>query len=150
MERVTPQIQIRHDRVPAPVAVPVDDVAPIAAGQQFRVESVVVRPRLRVRTDADLVRGGVVGVGVGHGAQKNTYSRWATRKPCPLSRFRQVTPSERLTQAMWPFANRCPYGNCLAPEATASSLAQTNSAAALRSIVEPQLPLPWHRLEVVR
>jgi hypothetical protein len=57
MERPTMRFEIRHDRVVAPVAVAVDDVAPIARRQQCRIEAGVRRPWLRMRPYADLRTG---------------------------------------------------------------------------------------------
>jgi hypothetical protein len=51
------RVEIGDDRLDSPVAVAVDDVAPIALAQQFRVEARIVRPGLRVRTDTDRVVG---------------------------------------------------------------------------------------------
>lgn len=53
-------VEIGHDRLTAPVAILVDDVAAIAVFEQLGIEAIVARPRLRVRTNADF--GLVVGL----------------------------------------------------------------------------------------
>src|SRR5690606_10739241 len=53
VERVPPGVQVGDDGLDLPVAVAVDDVATVTAGQQLRVEAGVVRPRVGVRPDAD-------------------------------------------------------------------------------------------------
>jgi len=52
VERVTPGVEVGDDRLDGPVAVAVDDVTAVAAGQQVGVEPGVVRPWLGVGTDA--------------------------------------------------------------------------------------------------
>src|SRR5699024_6966416 len=47
VERVPPGVQVGDDRLQAPVPVLVDDVAPVAGGEQLGVEPVVVGPGLR-------------------------------------------------------------------------------------------------------
>jgi hypothetical protein len=51
-----PLVEVGHDGLDPPVPVPVDDVAPIAGLEELRVESRVVGPRPRVRSDADVFR----------------------------------------------------------------------------------------------
>src|SRR5207248_7774422 len=48
MERMPPGVEVSDDRVARPIAIAVDDVAPIALAQQLRVEAGIVRPRQRV------------------------------------------------------------------------------------------------------
>ena len=55
VERVASAVEVGDDRLDAPVAVAVDDVAAIAAGEQLGVESGVVGPGLGVGADADVV-----------------------------------------------------------------------------------------------
>jgi hypothetical protein len=56
VERVPARVEVGHDRVAPPVAVAVDDVAPVALGEQLRVKPGVVRPGLGVGADAYLMR----------------------------------------------------------------------------------------------
>jgi hypothetical protein len=56
VERVAARVEVGDDRVTPPVAVAVDDVAPVALGEQHGVEPGVVRPRLGMGADAYLMR----------------------------------------------------------------------------------------------
>ncbi len=60
VEVVTAGVEVGHDRLDAPVAVTVCDVALVAVLEQLRVESVVGRPRSWVRPDPDVEPGGLV------------------------------------------------------------------------------------------
>ncbi len=53
VQRMASGVEVGDDRLPPPVAVAVDDIAGISAGQQVRVEPRIVRPGQRVRPDAD-------------------------------------------------------------------------------------------------
>jgi hypothetical protein len=53
-------VEIGHDRLDGPVPVAVGDVAAVPGPKQLAVQPRVVRPRLRVRSDADDLAGGVV------------------------------------------------------------------------------------------
>ena len=46
VELVPARVEVGDDRLARPVAVAVDDVAPVAVGEQLRVEAGIVRPRL--------------------------------------------------------------------------------------------------------
>ena len=59
VERVTPQVEVGDDRLEAPVAVAIDDVAPVTVGEKIRVQSLVVGPFADPRPDTDLSRLGV-------------------------------------------------------------------------------------------
>ena len=52
VERVPPRVEVVDDRLEAPVAVPVNDIPPVAVLEQLGIQPVVVGPRPRVRTDA--------------------------------------------------------------------------------------------------
>jgi hypothetical protein len=56
VEGVTAAVEVGDDRLDPPVAVALDDVATVAAGEQLGVEPRVVRPGLGMRPDADLPR----------------------------------------------------------------------------------------------
>ena len=56
VERMPAPVEVGDDRLHPPVAVAVDDVAPVAGGQELGIEPVVVGPGLRVRPDAGLGR----------------------------------------------------------------------------------------------
>ena len=47
-------VQVCDDRVEAPIAIPVDDIAPIAVRQEIGIESRILRPRGRKRADPQL------------------------------------------------------------------------------------------------
>jgi hypothetical protein len=64
-ERMTPGVQVGDDRLDGPVAVAVDDVAAVTVAQQLAVEARVLRPRQRVRADADFDRMGRRSPGIG-------------------------------------------------------------------------------------
>jgi hypothetical protein len=72
------RIKISDDRVKSPVPVFVDNVAPVAVGQQFRVKPLVCRPRLRVWADAnfEVALGGFIwhptNLGATHLPEQNT------------------------------------------------------------------------------
>jgi hypothetical protein len=51
---VAAAVQVGHDRLDAPVAVPVEDVTGVPGGEQLRVESCVLRPRQRMGTHPHL------------------------------------------------------------------------------------------------
>jgi len=53
VEGVAADVEVGADRLDAPEAVAVEDVAAVAGGQQLGVEARVVRPRPRVGPDAD-------------------------------------------------------------------------------------------------
>jgi hypothetical protein len=54
VEVVAPGVEVGHDGVAVPVAVPVGDVAPVAVGKEFRVVALVGRPLARPRANANL------------------------------------------------------------------------------------------------
>ena len=54
VEAVASLIQVGDDRFSKPIAIRVDHVSPVAVRQQFRIQTWVIRPRRRVRTDPDL------------------------------------------------------------------------------------------------
>jgi hypothetical protein len=54
MEVVASLVEIRDDRVPSPIAIAVDDVAPVSLAQQHGVEPRIVGPIAGPRSDADL------------------------------------------------------------------------------------------------
>lgn len=53
VEGVTTLVEVGDDGLEAPVAVLVDDVAPVTVQEQVGIQTWVCRPRLRVRADAD-------------------------------------------------------------------------------------------------
>ena len=53
MEAMAMGVEVSDDRVPPPVAIAVDDVAPIAGSQKLGVQPGVVGPRLRMRPYTD-------------------------------------------------------------------------------------------------
>ena len=55
MESVAVAVQVSHDRVDRPVAVPIKYVATVACSEEFGIEVRFGRPWLWVRADADLV-----------------------------------------------------------------------------------------------
>jgi trk/ktr system potassium uptake protein len=54
VKRMSAAVEVGDDRPPRPVSIAVDDVAPIAGGQELGIEPRVVRPRPRVRTHPDV------------------------------------------------------------------------------------------------
>ena len=54
VEVVAPLVEIRDHRVASPVAIAVDDVAPVTLGEQLGIEARVVRPLAGPGPDADL------------------------------------------------------------------------------------------------
>jgi hypothetical protein len=58
-EGVAPAVEVGDDRLDGPVAVAVDDVAPVAVAQQRGIEARIVRPGQRVRPDPDRFAGRV-------------------------------------------------------------------------------------------
>lgn len=54
VERVAALVEVGHHGVPSPVAVAVDDVAPVTVSQEVVVEAGVVRPWLGMRSDPDV------------------------------------------------------------------------------------------------
>src|SRR5699024_191682 len=63
MERVTDGVQVGDDRLPAPVPVPIDDVAAVTARQEFGIVVVTLGPRALPRSHAHLA---CLVLGVGH------------------------------------------------------------------------------------
>jgi hypothetical protein len=54
VEAVPSPVEVGDDRVPAPIAIRVDDVAPVTFGEQIWIKARIIRPRLWMRADADL------------------------------------------------------------------------------------------------
>ena len=54
VELMTPMVEIGDHRLPPPIAIAVDDVAPVTLAEQGRIETRVVRPLAGPGPDADL------------------------------------------------------------------------------------------------
>ncbi len=54
LEGMPALVEVGHDGLTAPVAITIDNVAPVAVAQQIRVEAGIVGPRLRMRPEAHL------------------------------------------------------------------------------------------------
>lgn len=118
---VPPLIQVGHDRVVSPVAVAIDDVAPIALGEQRGVEAGVIGPGPGMWTDtlpgnghADIVAESGISVQAGHTARTTSTATAATSTTS--------TATSKVRDAIR-FESRMPIGKTTTTGTSATALA---------------------------